>query len=894
NSCFSDASVVVQQNTLPIAIVDAGSNPLRNCGVPDGQVFVNANGVTVNGTAEALANFTYSWTDASAVAIGGALPQPTTTVTGLSNGDYYVSVQKTSAATSRTSYGCTSAPFKVTVDDDRQYPIATFSSIPNSVCPGAPAGNGTITTMASENDGTIGTYSYSWTLNGTPLAPITATLTNASDGLYAITVTNTATSCANTFSYTLIKDQTLSTPNIVTVVPGNPTDCNPTGSATVTKISIGGTTTYQAPPDDLDTPFDYQWYASTYPAGLLAAEVNHVLPNQLAGNYFVLVKDLTTNCISTPVEVTINDLNIIYPDLSLIQTKKQISCTAGGVGSAELLATVSNDNPVDPNPTYTYEWFSNLNFTAPDTKLTSTLTKSDNLPNLPAGQYSITVLNGTTGCRDSAIYVIPNAAPLFSPELTLTVEPMLNCVTPDGAVFVRNITDYGVLDDPTSTTDIPDYPYSTLSFQSEYYTGPNPDTSVPGSPMTPIPFASKPSWTGAGLANGLLYTVKVTDMNSGCSTIVNGTIPDGRLYPVVEIAVDNPLINCDPARPNGQLSATADGLVAGYTYQWYSGTSTAGTLLPASKMSDNKLIGVGFVESPTLEFTVKVTNSTTQCSSDKTGQLTDGRLNPPIPNALVMRDLTSCTDKNGWVTANVGGQTLNYTFTWYDGSAVTNSPDFIGIDYFNRDSLQYTVTATDQITGCVSDGKTVKVNDSRKTPKILLSSEPSYCANTNRKGTGSLLLTVLNGNEVTLDSTTWYDENSNTQIGIGSQLYDLYPGNYRADAISTEGCTATGTVEIITEVLAYNLVSANNDGKNDGWIIDCIDAYPNNVVKIFNRAGILVYEARGYNNAEVMFKGVGEEGIYLGSKALPDGTYFYIIDKHNGTKPIVGYLELVR
>jgi hypothetical protein len=26
---------------------------------------------------------------------------------------------------------------------------------------------------------------------------------------------------------------------------------------------------------------------------------------------------------------------------------------------------------------------------------------------------------------------------------------------------------------------------------------------------------------------------------------------------------------------------------------------------------------------------------------------------------------------------------------------------------------------------------------------------------------------------------------------------------------------------------------------------------------------------------------------------LPDGTYFYVIDKRNGSKPLAGYLEIV-
>lgn len=65
-------------------------------------------------------------------------------------------------------------------------------------------------------------------------------------------------------------------------------------------------------------------------------------------------------------------------------------------------------------------------------------------------------------------------------------------------------------------------------------------------------------------------------------------------------------------------------------------------------------------------------------------------------------------------------------------------------------------------------------------------------------------------------------------------------------------------------------------------------------MKIFNRSGILVYEADGYDNDEIVFDGIGREGLYLGGNLLPVGTYFYVIDKRDGTKPKSGYLELVR
>jgi hypothetical protein len=56
----------------------------------------------------------------------------------------------------------------------------------------------------------------------------------------------------------------------------------------------------------------------------------------------------------------------------------------------------------------------------------------------------------------------------------------------------------------------------------------------------------------SGLPEGS-YSVELTDNNTGCVTTGTVQIDDRRVYPEIMIVEDNPLINCDPARANGQL-----------------------------------------------------------------------------------------------------------------------------------------------------------------------------------------------------------------------------------------------------------------------------------------------------------------------------------------------------
>ena len=98
------------------------------------------------------------------------------------------------------------------------------------------------------------------------------------------------------------------------------------------------------------------------------------------------------------------------------------------------------------------------------------------------------------------------------------------------------------------------------------------------------------------------------------------------------------------------------------------------------------------------------------------------------------------------MTASVGGITFNYTFDWYNGAVATGGIDFSGIDYFSRDVGPYSVTATDQVTGCISPAATVTVLDKRVMPEFTFTTTPSYCSDTGKpKGAGSIQLNLPDG-----------------------------------------------------------------------------------------------------------------------------------------------------
>ncbi|MGL5274665.1 gliding motility-associated C-terminal domain-containing protein [Myroides sp.] len=101
------------------------------------------------------------------------------------------------------------------------------------------------------------------------------------------------------------------------------------------------------------------------------------------------------------------------------------------------------------------------------------------------------------------------------------------------------------------------------------------------------------------------------------------------------------------------------------------------------------------------------------------------------------------------------------------------------------------------------------------------------------------------------------------------------------------------------DIVIYNLVTPDTDGKNDYFIIDNINKFPNNTVEIYNRWGVKVFGTHNYDSVGNVFNGYSEGRVTIDKgEKLPTGTYFYIVNYEykdkKGSRMIKksGYLHL--
>jgi len=92
------------------------------------------------------------------------------------------------------------------------------------------------------------------------------------------------------------------------------------------------------------------------------------------------------------------------------------------------------------------------------------------------------------------------------------------------------------------------------------------------------------------------------------------------------------------------------------------------------------------------------------------------------------------------------------------------------------------------------------------------------------------------------------------------------------------------------DVIVFNAVSPNGDGKNEFLVLQYIESIsPKNQVSIYNRWGDEVFSISDYDNKTRVFAGRTNSG-----SQLPSGTYFYKIALQSTGQVATGYLSLKR
>ncbi len=237
----------------------------------------------------------------------------------------------------------------------------------------------------------------------------------------------------------------------------------------------------------------------------------------------------------------------------------------------------------------------------------------------------------------------------------------------------------------------------------------------------------------------------------------------------------------------------------------------------------------------------------------------------PIPVVNLGPDTVICSIQNLLLDAT----NVYSTYLWSTG-ATTPTITVAQTNIYAVDVTSCGVTYTDSISVAMD---TFSV--------YVVSVVPNDCGQNN----GSL--TVSTTSSLTM-SYLW----TSGTTGTNPILTNIADGIYTVEATDANGCTQTLTVPIVClvpNVVVTQLLTPNGDGKNDTWIIQGINNFPQAVVKVFNRWGNEVYYALPYNND---WDGRSNSGMSLGNGYLPSGTYYYVVDLYGDASDVrTGYLE---
>ncbi|WP_172917118.1 gliding motility-associated C-terminal domain-containing protein [Capnocytophaga canis] len=347
-------------------------------------------------------------------------------------------------------------------------------------------------------------------------------------------------------------------------------------------------------------------------------------------------------------------------------------------------------------------------------------------------------------------------------------------------------------------------------------------------------------------------------------TITVTSTPTGTIVP-----------NLDPSTGNVMvLSGTPTGTYTiGYSICTKSGTITCDTATVT--------VIVTAVTTPTVIMATDdpVTVTTTQ-SGTVVNVLDNDRLGTNTPTTSDVT-ITVTSTPTGTIVPNLDAVTGNVTVP----SGTPTGTYTIGYSICTKsatitcDTATVTVVVTEVTTPTTpvvaKDDVEQTVVDTPVTVKVVSNDE-----HVPTQGTLTIVTQPKNGTVVINNNGTTNDPSDDEVV------YTPNRGYAGVDSFEYELCDTMGncsiakvTITVLDEVIPYNAISVNGDGLNDYFHIQGIERYPNNTVRIYNRWGVKVFETKGYDNVNRVFRAISNGRVTIEApEKLPQGTYYYIIE----------------
>jgi gliding motility-associated-like protein len=728
-------------------------------------------------------------------------------------------------------------------------PVITLTPSDPSVC------NGTDGSIQVNGSGT-GNITWSGAATGSILGvPLPQTITGLGAGNYNVRFTDITTGCSSA-----TVTAALNNPGAPVITPiSDYTSCGINYVLTMDSISgtnlTSGVGFFASPngADPIDLATNSVITAAMSPTivyvfdnnGTCGAEISFVV----TVNEVPVISGSPEVCVGSQIDLSATtDPSLTAPwnssNSSVASINSDGRVTGVSAGSAQITYTDENgctDNfqvTVNPNPeisgilsvcvglTTTLSATNTPNATSPWVSSNPAIATVDNfgvVTGVAAGSAQITYTD-VNGCTDMETVVV-NANPVIS----LTAADPSVCNGTDGSILVDGTGSGSLIWSGTAS-------------------GSNGSVSLP--------------FTITNLAAGT-YNVTFTNTTTGCvSNNPSTTLSDP----------NSPILN-----PIGNVIA-CEGEFVVPAYTEISGSNMTGSQAFYSASGGNGLLAPGTVITAAMSpMTIYAYDIDGDCFSEVSFTVTINAL-PTVTSItgsgeycedeLVSDVLVTVTGSSDW--------TLNYIL---DGVAQTSTGSVSPLNLGNAAGV-YTLTSISDAncTNTATGSATIVVFPRPDAPSV--SDAVTYCstvvfdAMTATGGSGTM---------------TWYtDEDLTSVYGTGNSIA---PANVLGATTyyvteTANGCEGPSSSIVITvegcDIIVSTAITPNGDGNNDRWVIPNLDdAYPDAIVRIYNRWGSLLFE---HNSATMgKYNDNAWDGSFNGT-ALPVGSYFFIIEFNDANK----------